>query len=75
MKPVGELQEFQKVDDLVVAPVADVAPGIVRLLDFPVDPLLADPVGVVAVYVVALRNLAITLSTNSGKLKVRASQF
>ena len=43
------LQQPQQVDDLVVAPVADVAPGIVRVLGLPVDAGAGDAVGVVAV--------------------------
>ena len=43
------LQELQQVDHLVVAPVADVAPGVVVLDDLPVDAVAADAIGVVAV--------------------------
>ena len=46
----AELREqAEEVDDLVVAPVADVAPRVVRLDGLPVDPLVGDAVGVVAV--------------------------
>ena len=45
-----QLQQLEQVDDLVVAPVPDVAPGVVRLLDLPVDARLGDAVGVVAVH-------------------------
>ena len=43
------LEDAQEVDHLVVAPVADVAPRVVLLDDFPIDPVAADPVGVVAI--------------------------
>ncbi len=44
------LQQAQQVDDLVVAPVADVAPGIVRRRHLPVHPVAGDAVGVEAVH-------------------------
>ena len=44
-----ELQKFEQVNDLVVAPVADVGPGIVGLDGFPVKSAFGDPVGVVAI--------------------------
>ncbi|MFG5409826.1 hypothetical protein ABXN37_19240 [Piscinibacter sakaiensis] len=43
------LHQAQQVDDLVVAPVADLAPGVVGLDHLPVDAGPADAVGVVAV--------------------------
>ena len=43
------LEQPQQVHDLVVAPVADVAPGIVRVLRLPVDAGTRDAVRVVAV--------------------------
>jgi hypothetical protein len=49
MELPGKLEELQQVDDLVVAPVADVAPGIAGILDFPVDSFLGDAIGVVSV--------------------------
>ena len=42
-------QQLQQVDDLVVAPVADVAPGVCLVFHFPVDAVAADAVGVVAI--------------------------
>ena len=44
-----ELQELQEVDDLVVAPVADVRPRVVRLNFFPLEAILEHAVRVVAV--------------------------
>ncbi len=43
------LEQPQEIDDLVVAPVADVAPGVIRVLHLPVDAGAADAVGVVPV--------------------------
>ncbi len=33
----------------MIAPVSDIRPGVTRIRDFPIDTLLADPVGVVAI--------------------------
>ncbi len=49
-EPGQGLQELEEVYDLVVAPVADVAPGIVRIGDLPLDPVAGDPVRVEAVH-------------------------
>ena len=46
---VRHLEQLLQVDDLVVAPVADVRPRVVGLGDFPLDPVAGDPVRVVAV--------------------------
>jgi hypothetical protein len=45
----GGLQQLEQVDDLVVAPIADMAPGIVLVDHLPVDAVATDAVGVVAV--------------------------
>ena len=45
----GPFEEFEQVDGLVVAPVADGSPVIVRLGDLPIDAGAGDAVGVVAV--------------------------
>ena len=50
MKRPGQLQQFLQIDNLVIAPVTDVAPRIVGFLDFPVDAFLGDPVRVVAIH-------------------------
>ena len=50
MKRPRKLQQLLQIDDLVITPVADIAPRVVRLLDFPVDAFLGDPVRVVAVH-------------------------
>jgi hypothetical protein len=42
-------QQLEQVDHLVVAPVADVAPGVVGVDHLPVDAVAADAVGVVAI--------------------------
>ena len=47
---VQGLEQLQQVDDLVVAPVADVAPGIVGRHDFPVHAVTGDAVGIEAVH-------------------------
>ena len=47
--PFAGLEQPQQIDDLVVAPVADVAPGVIRVLDLPVDAGPADAVGVVPI--------------------------
>ena len=44
-----ELEELEQVDDLVVAPVADVRPGVVRLDGFPLKAVLEHAIRVVAV--------------------------
>ena len=44
-----EFEELEEVDDLVVAPVADVRPGVVRLNFFPLKAVLEHAVWVVAV--------------------------
>jgi hypothetical protein len=36
----GDFEKLLKVDDLVIAPVADVAPGVLRVFDLPVDAFL-----------------------------------
>ncbi len=50
MESARQLEQFLQVNDLVIAPVADVAPGIVGLFDFPVDAFFGNPIGVVAVH-------------------------
>lgn len=45
----GGFEELEEVDDLVVAPVADVAPGVVRFCDLPLEAVAGDAVGVEAV--------------------------
>ena len=50
MKLLGQLQELLQVDDLVISPVADIAPGVVGLLDFPVDTLLGDAIRIVSIH-------------------------
>ena len=44
------LEQLQEIDDLVIAPVADVAPRIGGIGDFPVHPRALDAVGVEAVH-------------------------
>jgi hypothetical protein len=44
-----DLQQLLQVDDLVVAPIADVGPRVARLGHLPLDAVAGDPVGVVAV--------------------------
>ncbi len=46
---VAQLQEAAEVDNLVVAPIADVRPRVLRLDDFPIDALGGNLIGVVAV--------------------------
>ncbi len=49
MKRFRKLQELLQIDDLVVAPVSNVRPWIVRLRHFPLDAIASDPVGIVAI--------------------------
>ena len=44
-----ELEELEEVDDLVIAPVTNVGPGVVGLNRFPLKAILEDAVGVVPV--------------------------
>ena len=44
-----DLQQLQEVNDLVVAPVPDVGPGIVRIEHLPVEAVAHDAVRIVAV--------------------------
>ncbi len=50
MKLLRQFEQFQQVDDLVVPPVADIAPGILRILDLPIDAFLGDAIRIVAVH-------------------------
>ena len=45
----AEFEQLQQVDDLVITPIADVAPGVVGFLDFPVNAFLGDSVRVIAI--------------------------
>ena len=47
---VRKLEQLQQVDDLVIAPVPDVTPGIVRILDLPVDAFLGNAIGIEAIH-------------------------
>ena len=49
MEIARQFEQLEQVDDLVIAPIADVAPGVVGFLDLPVDTLLGDAVRVVAI--------------------------
>ena len=49
LEALPRLEQPEQVDDLVVAPVPDVAPRVVRVGDLPVDAGAGDAVGVVAV--------------------------
>ena len=49
MKRLRELEQLLQVNDLVIAPVADVTPRIIRVLDLPVDAFLGDAIRVVTV--------------------------
>ena len=44
-----QLEQFQQVVDLVIAPVADVGPGVIRLQHLPVDAVPGNPIRVVAI--------------------------
>ena len=50
MKLPGLFQELQQIDDLVVAPVADVTPWIVRFIDLPVDSFPGNAIRVVSIH-------------------------
>ena len=50
METARELQQLLQINDLVIAPVADIAPGVIRLFDFPVDTLFGNSIRVVAVH-------------------------
>ncbi len=45
-----QFEQPQQVDDLVIPPVADIAPGIIGRGSFPVHPIAVDPVGIEAVH-------------------------
>ena len=45
----ADLHQLLQVNDLVIAPVADIRPGIARLGNLPIDPVVGDAVGVVAI--------------------------
>ncbi len=49
MELVRDLQEFLQVDDLVVAPVANVSPGTARTWLFPLDPSAGHSIRVVSI--------------------------
>ena len=49
VKRARQFEQFEQVNDLMIAPVTDIAPRIVGFLDLPVDTFLGDPVRVVAV--------------------------
>jgi len=49
MEFLTDLEELLEVNDLVVAPVADVGPGVVGFDGFPVEAVFGDPVGIVSV--------------------------
>ena len=44
-----ELEELQEVNDLVIPPISDVRPGIVRLNGLPFKPTLEDAVRIVTI--------------------------
>ena len=46
---LGGLEQPEEVHELVIAPVPDVAPRVLRVRHLPVDPVARDPVGVVPV--------------------------
>ena len=45
----GGFQQFQQVNNLMIAPIADIRPGIFRLRNFPFDAVARDAIRVVAV--------------------------
>ena len=49
MQIVRQLEEFEQVNDLMVAPVANVGPGIVRIGCFPVDSKGGQAIRVIAI--------------------------
>ncbi len=49
LKSLLAFQQTQQVNDLMVAPIADVAPRILGVADLPVNAVARDPVGVVTV--------------------------
>ncbi len=49
VKPGAGFHQFEQVDDLMVAPVTDVRPGVIGFWHFPVDPVVGDAIRVVPI--------------------------
>ena len=46
---ITEFQQFQEINNLMVSPIADIRPRVLRLNHFPVDAFIGNPIGVIAV--------------------------
>ena len=49
MISLQELEELQEVNNLVIPPIPNVRPGVVRLNGFPFKPILENAVGIVTI--------------------------
>ena len=66
MKTVAGFHQFQQIDDLMIAPVADIRPGIALFRNFPINPCATD-----AVRIVAIRRGGTQESIHGGFCKLR----
>ncbi len=71
MEPVGNFEQLFEIDDLVVAPITDIRPGVIGGGDFPFDAIAGDPVGVIAVHGGGIQEFADHLLD---KLRIRPGQ-
>ena len=67
----AEFHQFLEIDDLVVAPITDIGPGIIRFWNFPIDPVISNPIRVISTAVVAFGKVAMIFSTISERIRER----